>query len=222
MFGNLLDINCAFIVLPVCRSFIRILYNKSTDQRRSSRALNFILSWVPLDKALQFHKVCAFLIVFGTVFHGWAHYNHYAQVPATYEEIFGPTVWISGILIIMSMFFLYSTSFQQVRHGKFELFWYTHHLFVVFFLAILFHGAGSVNPNFWKWFVIPGFLYLVERIMREIRASKPIGVVSVTHMNNQAAKVFCLELEKKPGQPTHRHQEGQYVFICAPIISKYQ
>ena len=92
MFGNLLDINCAFILLPVCRSFISKLYNISTDQRGSAKVCNFVLSFMPLDKALQFHKLCALLIVVGTVFHTWAHFNHFADVPSTYEENFGPTV----------------------------------------------------------------------------------------------------------------------------------
>jgi len=220
MFGNLLDINCAFILFPVCRSFISQLYNISTDQRGSAKVCNFVLSFMPLDKALQFHKLCAFLIVFGTVFHTWAHFNHYADVPNTYEEVFGPTVWLSGSLIILCMHFLFCTSFAAVRHGKFELFWYTHHLFVVFFITILLHGKGTVNPNFWKWFIVPGGLYIVERSLREMKARQAVGVVSVLHMNNKNARIFSIELEKKG--PIKDHAEGQYVFLKAPIISKLQ
>ena len=101
MFGNLLDVNCAFILFPVCRSFIRYLYNISTDQRAAARCCNTILSFMPLDKAIQWHKMMAFLVVIGTVFHTWAHFMHYAAVPCTYEFIFGPTVWISGMLYNM-------------------------------------------------------------------------------------------------------------------------
>ena len=115
---------------------------------------------------------------------------------------------------------LYCTSFSAVRHGKFELFWYTHHLFVIFFLSILFHGANSLNPNFWKWFLIPGALYALERIIRELKSRQPVGVVSVLHMNNKNARIICLELEKTG--PVRNHQEGQYIFIKAPIISKIQ
>ena len=39
-------------------------------------------------------------------------------------------------------------------------------------------------------------------------------------MNTSKAKIFCLELEKTG--PIKNHQEGQYVFIKAPIISKFQ
>eukprot|EP01084_Bolivina_argentea_P069011 125604_1 len=220
MFGNLLDINCAFVLFPVCRPFISQLYNISTDQRTSAKCCNFFLSFMPLDKAIQFHKLCALLIVIGTVMHTWAHYNHFAAVPATYGALYGATVWISGCLIIICMHFLYCTSFSSVRHGKFELFWYSHHLFSIFFISILFHGAGSINPNFWKWFLVPGGLYIIERTIRELKARQPVGVVSISHMNTEKAKIFCLELEKTG--PIRNHQEGQYVFIKTPIVSKLQ
>ncbi|ETO05243.1 NADPH oxidase [Reticulomyxa filosa] len=206
--------------LKTDRSFIASLYNISTDQRATSRAARFCLSFVPLDKAIQFHKVCAFLSALGGILHTWAHYNHYAQVPATYDAVYGATVWVSGVIIIVAMQLLYSTSFEAVRRGKFELFWYTHHLFVIFFLALLFHGHKSWNPNYWKWFLVPGSLYLIERVTREVKASKPVGLISVTHMNNKSAKVFCLELEKTG--PIRSHQEGQYVFLNCPIITKFQ
>ena len=220
MFGKLLDINCAFILFPVCRSFIRSLYNMSTNQSTHARICNALLSFMPLDKAIQWHKLMAFLIVIGTVFHTWAHYMHYASVPYTYDTVFGPTVWISGIIIILSMQLIYCTSFMAVRHGKFEMFWYTHHLFVIFFISTLFHGAGSINPNFWKWFAIPGIMYIIERTLREIRSKQAVGVVSVTHMNNNLVKVFCLELEKTG--PIANFQEGQFIFIRAPMITPWQ
>ena len=218
MFGNLLDINCAFIVLPVCRTFIRNLYNISTDKSSRARCFNFILSFMPLDKAIQWHKLMAFLIFVGAVIHPFAHFMNYNQVPLTYSTLFGSTVWISGTIILVCMHLMFTTSMLQVRHAKFEMFWYTHHLFIVFFIALLFHGRKSWNPNFWKWFVAPGLLYISERILREYRSSHPIGVVSVTHMNNKFAKVFCLELEKTG--PIAGFKEGQYIFIRVPIVSK--
>ena len=48
---------------------------------------------------------------------------------------------------------------------------------------------NSFGPNFWKWMIVPGTLYIIERTAREIRARRAIGVVSVTHLNNRYAKV---------------------------------
>ena len=37
---------------------------------------------------------------------------HYGQVPHTYGAVFGVTVWVTGVIIIVSMHLLYCTSFE--------------------------------------------------------------------------------------------------------------
>lgn len=50
---------------------------------------------------------------------------------------------------------------QLVCIAFLQIFYWTHLLYVPFWLLLLFHG-----PNFWKWFAIPGTVYISERIMR--------------------------------------------------------
>lgn len=45
--------------------------------------------------------------------------------------------------------------------NKFQVFYWTHLLYIPFWVLLFFHG-----PNFWKWFIIPGVIYIVERILR--------------------------------------------------------
>lgn len=40
-----------------------------------------------------------------------------------------------------------------------QMFFYTHHLFVVWWTLLILHA-----PNFWKWFIGPAIIYVVERI----------------------------------------------------------
>ena len=40
-----------------------------------------------------------------------------------------------------------------------QMFFYTHHLFVVWWTLLILHA-----PNFWKWFIGPALIYAVERI----------------------------------------------------------
>ncbi len=40
-----------------------------------------------------------------------------------------------------------------------QLFYYTHHLFVVWWTLLILHA-----PNFWKWFIGPAVIYIIERI----------------------------------------------------------
>merc|ERR1719245_2645374 len=92
---------------------------------------------------------------------------------------------------------IFCTSFEIVRMNKFEFFWYTHHLFIFYFIFNLVHGKGFRGPNFWKYFLFPGTAYTAERLLREYRSRQPVGIVSVTHMETKKAKVFAWELEKK-------------------------
>ena len=160
LFGTLLDINCAFILFPVCRTFISQLYNISTDQRWTSRTLGSILSFMPMDKALEWHKFMALLTLIGTVWHTTAHYIGFMDVPATYNAVFGLTVWVSGSIIIFCMQFIYGTSIAAVRHANFELFWYTHHLFVIFFIVYVFLLTCCVKTCFCGFFVLRLFVRL--------------------------------------------------------------
>jgi len=69
-FGTLLDLNMSVILIPVCRTFIRFLYNSSTGGHSIwSRCLSWILSFTPLDKNLEFHKLLAAIVYVSA----WAH-----------------------------------------------------------------------------------------------------------------------------------------------------
>lgn len=79
------------------------------------------------------------------------------------------------------------------------------------------HGKDGLNPNFWKFFLGPGILYLLERLLRFYRATLPVPVLSVTLMD----EVISLEFEKQ-GVFEEPYREGQYIFIQAPSISRIQ
>jgi hypothetical protein len=78
-FGALLDLNCAIIVLPVSRTVLRILYNRSTaDQGCFSRFLRAILAYIPLDQNITFHKIIAWVILFAACGHISLHFINMA------------------------------------------------------------------------------------------------------------------------------------------------
>lgn len=49
------------------------------------------------------------------------------------------------------MLVIYSATPENTRRGQFEIFWYSHHCFVLFFILILFHGNGGINPHYWMY-----------------------------------------------------------------------
>ena len=46
-----------------------------------------------------------------------------------------------------------------------QVFYRTHLLYVPYMILLILHG-----PNFWKWAIVPGVIYLMERIMRFLRS----------------------------------------------------
>jgi len=218
-FGNVLDFNCAIIVLPVCRSILRWLYNTSTaDKSCFSSTLRFFLQFIPLDHALTFHKIVAKVIVFGAIGHTVMHMFNYANSPDNTMTVFGIWPWISGGIIAMCMLFIYSAAAEEVKRGQFEIFWYNHHWFVLFFIMIFVHGHNGIGPNYWKYIVGPGSLYLFERMLRIYRASQKVVVLSVTLMK---PNVFSFEMARE-GVFQSDYKEGQYIFLQAPTISEIQ
>ena len=217
--GVLLDLNCALILLPVCRTVIRWLYERSTvDQRCTTRLLRFVLRLVPLDFALHAHALIGGVILLAAVGHTLAHFVNFALAETvTLTLLSGPWPLISGGLLIGVMLLMYSSTSRRLRFAKFELFFETHHLFIVFFVLLLVHGAHGKGPNFWKYFVGPAALYVLERLLRIYRGRLPVKVLSAQFMQD----VMCLEFDKT-GVFAKPYRTGQYVHLQCPAVSPLQ
>ncbi|MCJ1476352.1 NADPH oxidase 4 [Lambiella insularis] len=134
------------------------------------------------------------------------------------------------------MLLIYTTSHAKIRQQSFETFWYTHHLFIPFFLALYTHATGcfvrdSPDPyspfagaNFWnycigyqgwRWELVAGGLYLCERLLREIRARRPTEIKKVIRHPYDA-------LEIQFTKPSMKYKAGQWLFINVPSVSREQ
>lgn len=70
----------------------------------------------------------------------------------------------TGIILAFIILIMFVCSLPFVRRGgSFEVFYWTHLLYIPFWILLIFHG-----PNFWKWFIIPGTIFVLERLMRLI------------------------------------------------------
>ena len=171
-----LHFDIAILIFPVCRTLISLL---------RQTPLNGIIHF---DENISFHKLVAWSIVFFSLLHTFAHFNNFARLSRANSLGFkgfllanfttGPG-W-SGWIMLLSLMAIAFTSIEKHRRGNFERFWYTHHLFVTFFVFWSVHGAfcmikTDVGPFckgtgvFWEFWMYGGFVYLVERIMREVR-----------------------------------------------------
>jgi hypothetical protein len=185
--GNCLNLNCSLILFPVVKLILRKINNSGTSYSRFQSSGGFmtrffahpITRYVPLQKNIEFHKICAMSIFLFAWAHTIFHCLNLARACKTTLKIFRALQWdgtdfFTGAVVVVAMFFIYSAAPDIVRHAKFEIFFNSHHFFVIFFIFMLQHG-----PVFIYWVAIPLALYIVERILQMRRGSNPFIVTKV-------------------------------------------
>ncbi|KAI4161045.1 MAG: hypothetical protein LQ342_005208 [Letrouitia transgressa] len=217
-----LHFDVAILIFPVCRTLISLL---------RQTPLNGIIQF---DKSISFHKLVAYSIVFFTWLHTIAHWNNFAQLSAQNNQGFrgfllanfatGPG-W-SGYIMLFALMAILVTSLERFKRASHERFWYTHHLFIIFFVFWSIHGAFCmIKPDappfcsgtgvFWQYWMYGGFIYLLERVMREIRGRHKTFISKVIqHPSN----VVEIQIKKEHT----KSRPGQYIFLCCPEISIWQ
>ncbi|KAI9893845.1 MAG: hypothetical protein M1814_005398 [Vezdaea aestivalis] len=227
--GLALSVDAALILLPMCRNLLRIIRPK--------------LRWLPLDESQFFHRQCAYSILFFTAIHTSAHYVNFfnveryqlrseAAVEIHYTQVGG----ITGHVMLFCMFMMYTTAHKAIRTQSFETFWYTHHLFIPFLLALYTHATGcfvrdSVKPHSpfagnpfwthcigyegWRWELFGGGIYFFERVYRELNSRR---YTEITRVVRHTAGAIEIQFAK----PSMRYKPGQWLFINVPEVSRGQ
>lgn len=222
--ANVINLNCAIILFTVCRNLISVC--------RTS----FLSKFIPFDKNITFHIVIAWSIVFWTFVHCIGHYFNYLYVAQALQGRWTPEqlTWLSGPgltgqIISVAFFLLVTSAMENVRRKYFEIFWFTHHLFIVFFGGLLIHGAFCFiksdpgpgvdpcrgGPIFWRWWLASAIVFVVERIFREVRGRKKTYISKVIQ---HPSKTVEIQIRK----PSCKTEAGQYVFICCPEIETFE
>ena len=75
------------------------------------------------------------------------------------------------------------------------------------------------GPNFWKWFIGPGIMYLLEKIRRIAWSRSQLGKTYISSGLLLPSKVTHLVIKKPPHFVFH---PGDYVFVNIPIIARYE
>ncbi|XP_076282347.1 NADPH oxidase isoform X2 [Lasioglossum baleicum] len=222
--GQCLNFNCSFILVLMLRQCITFL---------RTHGFNSVL---PLDQHIYLHKITGVLISAFSVLHTLMHLLNFGTVvvndadlnyknytlnewlltsrPGLFGLIHGyanPTGII--LIIILSVITLSSMPFVR-RRGRFEIFYWSHLLYIPFWILTILHG-----PNFWKWFIGPGTLYLIERIHRIAWSRSELGKTYISSGLLLPSKVTHLVI-KRPLLFDFR--PGDYVFVNVPAIARYE
>ncbi|XP_048192243.1 cytochrome b-245 heavy chain [Perognathus longimembris pacificus] len=168
-----LNFNCMLILLPVCRNLLSFLRGSSACcstriRRQLDRNLTFhkMVAWmIALHSAI--HTIAHLFNVEWCVNARVNNSDYYSialskigdKDDETYlnfarERIKNPEgglyvavtrlAGITGIVITLCLILIITSSTKTIRRSYFEVFWYTHHLFVIFFIGLAIHGAERI------------------------------------------------------------------------------
>ncbi|XP_031618648.1 uncharacterized protein LOC116337851 isoform X2 [Contarinia nasturtii] len=222
--GQCLNFNCAFVLVVMLRQCITFLRTRGFG------------AFLPLDNHIYMHKVTGILIAIYSLVHTIMHLINFSVIVVHDRKLnckhYTLTEWLlttkpglfglcggcanpTGIALffVLVIMFLCSQPFVR-RGGSFEIFYWTHLLYVPFWVLLVFHG-----PNFWKWFIIPFIIYMVERALKIIWLRNGHGKTYISSGILLPSKVTHLVIKR----PSHFYfRPGDYVFVNIPAIAKYE
>ncbi|KAI9088493.1 ferric reductase NAD binding domain-containing protein [Phlyctochytrium arcticum] len=197
---------------------------------------------IPFDHATLFHQIVGGVIVLASTGHISGHlistFRNAAKVddlvalnsvvenftfkslPTYTWLIFQSGPGMSGVIITLALILLTVTALPSVRKRHFNLFWYTHHLFVVFTGALFAHGTWQYVqfPHMVFYLGIPFLWYVWERVLRWYRAVFVLYEVSLITIQPERT----IRIQLTPKNKTCNYRPGQYVYVNFPNIARFE
>eukprot|EP00927_Polykrikos_kofoidii_P028754 TRINITY_DN25012_c0_g1_i1.p1 TRINITY_DN25012_c0_g1~~TRINITY_DN25012_c0_g1_i1.p1 ORF type:complete len:1090 (-),score=106.17 TRINITY_DN25012_c0_g1_i1:199-3468(-) len=206
--GMALNFDCAVIVLPMCRRTLTAL-----------RSVFFLRNLFPFDSAYDFHLLCGWTIAFMTLVHVVAHYTNYylsnSDVTPATNAITTPE-GLTGHILLSALILMCVSALDRFRRSTyFHVFFFIHHLFVLFFIVLFVHGKNFIGPNYWKFATFPLLLYVCEKA-RRLSKTDQRHELRIIEARRLADSVTLLKFEK-PAK--FRYLPGQYCFVAVPALS---
>ncbi|KAM7475490.1 hypothetical protein LguiB_022733 [Lonicera macranthoides] len=176
----------------------------------------FRLLGIQFEASVRYHIWLGTAMIFFATLHGagtffiWGIKNHIQDEMWKWQRT--NRIYLAGEITLITGLLIWITSLPQVRRMRFEIFYYTHHLYAVFLLFFLFHGG---DRHFYM--VFPGiFLFGLDKLLRIIQSRPTTCILS--------ARVFpCKAVELiLPKDPRLKYAPTSVIFLKIPTLSKFQ
>jgi predicted ferric reductase len=169
---------------------------------------------IPTDSAIDFHRWVGQTLFAFAIAHASAFVLAYANGHA------GLALWrlvatsrgLTGALLLAVFAVMWLFSLAVVRRTRrFELFYFTHLLYVVWFVLAIVHA-----PPFALWAGVPILGFVVEQVLRLVRRGPR---TSITQSQALRSGVTKLEVERPKG---FDFGAGDYAFLRIPEVARHE
>lgn len=112
---------------------------------------------------------------------------------------------LPGVIALLAGIAMWVTSFGWVRQKYFELFFYTHQLYIVFVVFMAFHVGDFIFNIAFSGL----FLFSFDRFLRFCQSRNSVGIISTKLM---PCGTYELVIAKPPGTPSIFLLNGTFVY----------
>ena len=149
---------------------------------------------------------------------GGARWTYWHWIITTMPGVFGMPSGVANpsgvaLIIILTIMFICSLSFVR-RSGYFQVFYCTHMLYFFYWGLLLIHA-----PEFWKWFIGPACIFVIEITYRILTSLLGRGKTVVSAGVILPSKVTHLIIKRPAG---FNFSPGDWVFIKIPRVARFE
>ncbi|CAG8706056.1 5333_t:CDS:2 [Ambispora leptoticha] len=161
---------------------------------------------VPFERVIKYHRWVGRMIFFMIAFHGASHIqDQYKSTNSVYDTLFGDKKYFNGFLAFMSLVVIMLTSHSVVRRFAFEVFYWSHFIFIFFVIF------GILHTEWFTSFVLFGIiLYIIDRFVRAFLSFRARKVISIDAIQTGVTRVVF--------ESNFFYEAGQYVFVSFPNL----
>ena len=199
--GACLNLNGALILLPMMRRALTAL------QRTP------LVGLLRIEEMVGFHRLVGSAMFGFAAVHALAHLgNYYVVDPSRVFDQLATRAGVTGVTWFAVFTAMWVGSRDAVlRGGRFQLFYVTHSLYVLWFLVGVLHG-----PVFIWWVGLPLLAFAVEQIVRRVGRARETQVLESRVLRSGVTR---LTLEKPEGFAA---SAGDFVFVRLPTIAEHE
>ena len=191
--------------------------------------------YIPFDSYISFHKIVALNGLFFTVMHCIGHGSNFYHIATQtgndltciFREVYHRTHYLPRfsywlfltmtgfaafvVTLITIIIFVFAT--QYARRYTFQAFWYTHHLYVIFYILTFLHGSGRLvqDPLFGNFFLGPGIVYAIDLLISVSRRKHEVAVVRADILPSQVIGIYF----KRP--TSFDYLAGQWLKVASAV-----
>ncbi|KAI3906448.1 hypothetical protein MKX01_029063 [Papaver californicum] len=240
-----LKFNMALILLPVCRNTITWLRNKTKlgviVPFDSNISFHQVIS-IGIGIGVAVHALAHLTCNFPRLLH--ATKGEYEPMQPFFGKYQPGDYWwflkgvegLTGIIMVVLMAIAFTLAVQWPRLKKEKdakswiwerlegsnMFWYSHHLFIIVYTLLIVHGSKTnlskewYTKTTWMYLAVPVALYTCERLMRSFRSR--VKSVSILQFDPYTG-AMALHMSKPKG---FNYRSGQYVFLKCSAVSPFE